>query len=67
MQYMWRYSSRGLLTSGYPTEVQNMFAIEGVDRIDAAIERPSDSSLVFFSGTCLITPRFSTLKYPRFI
>ena len=52
---MWRYSSRGLLTSGYPTEVQNMFAIEGVDRIDAAIERPSDSSLVFFSGKCLLT------------
>ena len=47
---MWRFSSRGVLVHGYPIEFQKQFPI-AVEFIDAALERPSDNSLIFFSGS----------------
>ncbi|XP_054624976.1 matrix metalloproteinase-17 isoform X2 [Dunckerocampus dactyliophorus] len=51
--YFWRTKRDGLLVSLNPAQIQHfwMGLPPGIDRIDAAYERKSDSSIIFFIGS----------------
>lgn len=51
-QYLWRYSSRGQLVSGYPSPITTLFPSlpATLERVSAVYERPMDGNIVFFIG-----------------
>ena len=52
MQFIWRYSQRGILQPNYPVKIHQMFRHlpDHIDKIDAAYQSPFDNALVFISG-----------------
>lgn len=52
LQNLWRFSDRGRPLPGYPAKLRQMFRglPAQVTRIDAVLERSTDSKILFFSG-----------------
>lgn len=52
-KFVWRFSDKNELISGYPIQFNQMFPNipKYVERIDAAYERKTDGAIILFSGT----------------
>jgi hypothetical protein len=52
---MWRFTQRGQVQEGYPVKFRQLFwkLPKYITKIDAAYQRETDGSIIFFTGECI--------------